>query len=119
MTASESYLSDTNHDNRMKHKYLGPEQKKYLEEQQKPVAKYGLPPLSIICPGLQMQQISFGRVTLHRQGAAARPTTGKAVTVSLRGPFHPLECKYICAHRIGSTKEIRIEPESVNAGKCH
>ena len=41
----------------------------------------------------------------------------RPVMINLRGPFHPLETKYMCTHRIGSTKEVRIEQESVNSGK--
>ena len=39
----------------------------------------------------------------------------RPVMINLRGPFHPLETKYMCTHRIGSTKEVRIEQESVNS----
>ena len=39
----------------------------------------------------------------------------QVVTTDVRGPTHPLEFKVLSAHRQGSTKPARVEPDSVNS----
>ncbi len=51
-------------------------------------------------------------------GGGGDGSKGRNVIVNLRGPHHPLQYNLSAAHRVGFNKEVRVEQDSVNSGKC-
>jgi hypothetical protein len=113
--ASESYLSDINHDYRTRCSSYTPEWRARLEEQQRVSFGYGA--VDALLRLLRIYNISC-RVKRHPFTKPEEEIDERReIVVQLRGPCHPLEFKIAAAHRVGAAKEIRIEPDSVNSGE--
>ncbi len=96
MEAQESYRSDLNHDRRNQSDSFPEKLRKYYDEEQK------------------FNLVQGSKVSRNKGGRDPKLCDD---FVHLRGPFHPLEMKLVGAHRIGSSKGVRIDQDSVNSGK--
>ena len=88
--AVESYLSQEDHRERMRYTAYSSAMQTHLEN---PYSNFSLPNIASMKEDKSKQLISL----------------------SLHGPFNPLEHKVQCSYRTGSQKLCNVDPESVNA----
>eukprot|EP00095_Tigriopus_kingsejongensis_P001771 maker-scaffold339_size202159-snap-gene-1.20 protein:Tk01771 transcript:maker-scaffold339_size202159-snap-gene-1.20-mRNA-1 annotation:"atp-dependent rna helicase tdrd9" len=112
----ESYISHLNHQNRSQEHLLTPELVQDLEADQTNylAKKYTPNSDSQMVENIEEELASWHAFYTGKMLDDSREVA-RTTTINLKGPNHPLEAKVSHLTKVGESKEVRIEPDSVNA----